>query len=128
MQLQIIAAVAAGGALGAVGRHYVVAQVTHWAGTGFPLGVLAANILGSFAMGLLIELGALVWSPSPELRAFLAVGFLGAFTTFSTFSMDTVLLYERGEIWQCAGYIVASVVLSVGAFFLALSLVRAAVT
>jgi CrcB protein len=128
MQLQIIAAVAAGGALGAVGRHFVVAQVTHWAGNGFPLGVLTANVLGSFAMGLLIELGALVWSPSPELRAFLAVGFLGAFTTFSTFSMDTVLLYERGAIWQCAGYIVASVVFSVGAFFLALGLVRAAAT
>jgi CrcB protein len=126
MQLQIIAAVAAGGALGAVGRHFLVAQVAQWAGHGFPFGVLAANVLGSFAMGLLVELGALAWSPSPELRAFLAVGLLGAFTTFSTFSMDTVLLYERGAYLQCAAYVVGSVVLSVGAFFLALSLVRAA--
>lgn len=128
MQFQMIAAVAFGGALGAVGRHYVVAQVAQWAGHGFPFGVLAVNVLGSFAMGVLVELGALVWSPSPELRAFLAVGVLGAFTTFSTFSMDTVLLYERGDLLQCAAYIVASVVLSVGAFFLALALLRAALT
>ncbi|GAB4223794.1 MAG: fluoride efflux transporter CrcB [Kiloniellaceae bacterium] len=126
MQLQIIAAIACGGALGAVGRHLVVAQVAQWAGSGFPFGVLAANVLGSFAMGVLVELSALVWSPSPELRAFLTVGVLGAFTTFSTFSMDTVLLYERGALLLCAVYVVASVVLSVGAFFLALALLRAA--
>ncbi len=125
MQFQIIAAIACGGALGAVGRHFAVAQVAQWVGHGFPFGVLAVNVLGSFAMGVLVELGALAWSPSPELRAFLTVGLLGAFTTFSTFSMDTVLLYERGAYLQCAGYIVASVVLSVGAFFLALALLRA---
>lgn len=127
MQLQLIAAVAAGGAFGAVGRYLVAAQVTAWAGTGFPLGTLIVNVLGSFVMGLLVELGALVWSPSPELRAFLTVGFLGAFTTFSTFSMETVLLYERGALALCALYVALSVVLSVGAFFAALALVRAAV-
>jgi len=126
MQLQLIAAVAAGGALGAVGRHLVAAQVTAWTGIGFPFGTLTVNVLGSFAMGLLVELGALAWSPSPELRAFIAVGFLGAFTTFSTFSMETVLLYERGALALCALYVAVSVVLSVGAFFAALALVRAA--
>jgi CrcB protein len=125
MQVQVIAAVAAGGALGAVGRYLVVSQVAHWAGHGFPAGTLTVNVVGSFAMGLLIELGALVWSPSPELRAFLAVGFLGAFTTFSTFSMEAVLLYERGALLQCAGYVAASVVLSIGAFVAGLYVVRA---
>ncbi len=125
MQVQVLAAVAFGGALGAVGRYVMVSQVALWTGHGFPYGTLAVNVVGSFAMGLLVELGALVWSPSPELRAFLAVGVLGAFTTFSTFSMETVLLYERGALLQCAGYVGASVVLSVGAFIAALSIVRA---
>ena len=125
MQLQMIAAIAAGGALGAVGRHLVAAQVGVWAGHGFPFGTLAVNVIGSFAMGLLVELGALAWQPSLELRAFLAVGVLGAFTTFSTFSMDAVLLYERGELALAAAYVAGSVVLSVGAFVAALALVRA---
>ncbi len=128
MQLQMIAAIAAGGALGAVGRHFVAAQVGLWAGHGFPFGTLAVNVIGSFAMGLLVELGALVWQPAPELRAFLTVGLLGAFTTFSTFSLDTVLLYERGALALAAAYIVGSVVLSVGAFFAAMALVRALAT
>ena len=127
MQLHFIAAVAAGGAFGAVGRYLVSAQVTAWTGTGFPFGILTVNVVGSFAMGLLVELSALVWSPSPELRAFLTVGFLGAFTTFSTFSLETALLYERGALRLCALYVLASVALSVGAFFAALALVRAAV-
>lgn len=124
----MIAAVAAGGALGAVGRYAVVSQVTLWAGHGFPFGTLAVNILGSFAMGVLVELGALVWQPSPELRGFLVVGVLGAFTTFSTFSLDVAVLYERGELLYCAAYIVGSVVLSVGAFFAALALLRSVLT
>lgn len=126
MQVQLLAAVAFGGALGAVGRYVVVSQVTHWAGQGFPYGTLAVNVAGSFALGLLVELGALAWSPSAELRAFLTVGFLGAFTTFSTFSMEAVLLYERGDLLQCAAYVLASVVLSLGAFVLALVLLRTA--
>lgn len=128
MQLQLIAAVAAGGALGAVGRYLAVGQVAQWLGHGWPFGTLAVNVVGSFAMGLLIELSALAWSPSPELRAFIGVGFLGAFTTFSTFSMETVLLYERGAFLACTAYILASVVLSVGAFFAALVLVRTLLT
>lgn len=124
MPFQVVAAVAFGGALGAVARYVVVSQVGHWAGSGFPFGTLAVNVLGSFAMGLIVELSALAWSPSPELRAFLTVGFLGAFTTFSAFSLDAALLYERGELALSAAYIAVSVVLSVGAFFAALALVR----
>jgi len=128
MQLQMIAAVAAGAALGAVGRYVAVGLVAQWLGHGFPYGTLAVNVVGSFAMGLIVELGALAWQPSPELRAFLAVGVLGAFTTFSTFSLDAVLLYQRGELAAAALYIAASVVLSIGAFFAALHLCRAVLT
>jgi CrcB protein len=126
MQVQVLAAIAFGGALGAVARHLVAGQVALWAGLGFPIGTLTVNIAGSFVMGLIVELSALVWSPAPELRAFLTVGFLGAFTTFSAFSLDAVLLYERGELLLAAVYVLSSVVLSVGAFFAALALVRAA--
>ncbi|HMA14937.1 MAG: fluoride efflux transporter CrcB [Bacteroidota bacterium] len=125
MPFQVVAAVALGGACGAVARYFVVSQIGHWAGTGFPFGTLAVNVAGSFAMGLIVELSALAWLPSPELRAFLTVGFLGAFTTFSAFSLDAALLYERGELLPAAAYVAGSVVLSVGAFFAALALVRA---
>ena len=122
--MNVILAVAAGGALGAVGRHFVNTAAVHWFGTGFPWGTLAVNVVGSFAMGLIVELSALVWSPGLQLRAFLTVGILGAFTTFSTFSLDVAVLYERGALGLAAGYIVLSVVLSVVALFGALALVR----
>ncbi len=122
----MLLAVAAGGAVGAVGRYLVISAVGHIFGTGFPLGTIVVNVVGSFVLGALIEAMALVWSPSPVLRALVVVGVLGAFTTFSTFSMDVVLLYERGALGQAALYIGASVILSIGAFFLGLSLLRSA--
>ena len=125
--MKLILAIAAGGALGAIGRHLVMVQVGHWFGTGFPLGTIVVNVLGSFVLGVLVELMALIWSPSLELRAFLTVGAMGAFTTFSTFSMDAVLLYERGAHAQVAAYIAASVVFSILAFFIGLRLCRAVV-
>lgn len=126
--MKIVLAIAAGGAFGAVARHFVNNQITHWLGDGFPWGILIANVAGSFAMGVLAESLALVWSPSQELRAFLVVGMLGAFTTFSTFSLQVVLLYERGQMMLAAGYAVSSVVLAVGGLFAGLALVRAVAT
>lgn len=125
MQLQLTAAIALGGAVGAVARHLVTGQIALWTGAAFPFGTLTVNVVGSFVMGLIVELSALAWSPAPELRAFLTVGFLGAFTTFSAFSLDAALLYERGALLACAAYVLSSVVLSIGAFFGALALVRA---
>lgn len=123
--MKIILAIAAGGAFGAVARHFVNNQIAHWLGDGFPWGILVANVAGSFAMGVLAETMALAWSPSQELRAFMIVGVLGAFTTFSTFSLQVVLLYERGQMLLAAGYVAASVVLAVGGLFTGLALVRA---
>lgn len=122
--VKMLLAVAAGGALGAVGRYLAITGVGQLFGTGFPLGTIVVNVVGSFVLGLLTELMALAWSPSPELRALIVVGVLGAFTTFSTFSLDVVLLYERGALGQAALYVVASVVLSVAGFFLGLALIR----
>lgn len=123
--MKIILAVALGGAIGAVGRHLVSTQVNHLFSGGFPYGTLAVNVLGSFAMGLLIECLVHIWSPPQELRAFLTVGVLGAFTTFSTFSMEVVLLYERGALLLAGLYVVLSVLLCVSGLFAGLILVRA---
>jgi fluoride exporter len=122
--MNTVLAVAAGGAIGAVGRYLVMSGVGHWLGHGFPLGTLVVNVLGSLAMGVLVELGALVWSPSPELRAMLVVGLLGSFTTFSTFSLDVVVLVGRGANFAAMGYVVASVVLSIAGLVLGMALVR----
>lgn len=122
--MKMILAIAAGGAVGAVGRHFLAHQVTALFGAGFPIGILVCNVLGSFVMGALVEVMALVWSPSIEARAFLTVGLLGAFTTFSTFSLDVVLLAQRGEYTLAGAYVIASVVLSVGGLLAGLHLFR----
>ncbi|MEE8188439.1 MAG: CrcB family protein, partial [Kiloniellales bacterium] len=94
--MRIALAVAGGGALGAVARFLMAG--------GFPFATLAVNLLGCFAMGAFIEATALVWSPSPELRAMIVVGLLGGFTTFSTYSMEVVALVERGAPVPAAVY------------------------
>ena len=75
-------------------------------------------------LGALVEISALAWSPSPEMRAFLVVGVMGAFTTFSTFSLDAVTLMERGDVAPAAGYVLGSVVLCVLGFWAGLALFR----
>ena len=87
--LQILA-IAGGGALGALGRFWVSTGVYRLLGRDFPWGTLAVNTLGSFLMGLLFVLFVERLAAAPEVRAALLVGFLGAFTTFSTFSMETL--------------------------------------
>lgn len=113
----MVLAIAAGGALGALGRHFFAAQIMRWTGGDFPWGIFAANILGSILMGVLIHALTQLSEPMPALRAFLAVGVLGAFTTFSTYSLDIVLLIERGQIGAAALYALGSVVLSVAGLF-----------
>ncbi len=125
--MKLILAIAVGGAIGAVARHLVNVQAAALMGFGFPWGTLTVNILGSFLMGVLVETSALVWSPGSAVRAMLAVGILGAFTTFSTFSLDTIVLYERGQMGLAAGYVIASVVLSIGGLFAGLAVVRAVI-
>jgi len=104
--MQLVFAIAAGGAVGAVTRHYVAGAIAKAMGLGgFPYGTFAVNILGSLLMGLLITAFAMKFESSQELRGFLTVGLLGSFTTFSTFSMEAVLLMQRGD-WQAALYYV----------------------
>lgn len=117
-------AVALGGAIGSAGRYFVAGQMMRWLGPGFPWGTLTVNIVGAFAMGVLIELLALKYAISPELRAFFVVGVLGGFTTFSAFALDVSVLVERHAGLLAAAYAAASVFLSVGALFLGLFIIR----
>ncbi len=122
--MNMLFAIAAGGALGAVGRHLVSGSVMRWAGGGFPWGTLTVNVVGSFILGMLVEYLALRWSASQEMRGFLVVGVLGGFTTFSAFSLDAVLLLERGSLGPAFAYIGGNVLLSIGGLFAGLWLFR----
>jgi CrcB protein len=126
--VKALLAVAGGGALGAVARYLVYVAAGHVLGTGFPYGTLIVNIVGSFAIGALTEAMALAWSVSQETRLFLVVGVLGAFTTFSSFSLDFAVLYERGRLVLCALYVGLSVTCSIGAIFLGMWLLRRLLT
>ena len=90
----------------------------------FPYGTLAINVVGSILMGMLVGWFALR-SESPQARLFLATGVLGGFTTFSTFSLESVSLIERGQAPAAAGYIVASVGIALGGLFVGLWVARA---
>ncbi len=113
-----------GAGIGGALRHGVNVASLHLFGAGFGYGTLAVNVIGSFAMGLLAAYLALKGEMALPWRLFLATGVLGGFTTFSAFSLDTALLYERGEIALTALYIVASVAGSIAALFAGLSVVR----
>ena len=124
MQMGILLAIAVGGGLGSLGRHFLSSSIYQATGNGFPYGILVVNILGGLIMGIVVQLGALKLNYSPEVRAFLTTGILGGFTTFSTFSLDSALLIERGDIFGAVLYMVGSVLLSVAALFAGLWLVR----
>lgn len=117
--------VALGGGLGASARYLTNLAALRVIGPQFPWGTITVNILGSFLMGLLIATLARLSGTSAELRSFLATGFLGGFTTFSAFSLDFAVMWERGDQWQGAIYVAASVLLSIAALFVGLFLVRA---
>lgn len=121
-------AVALGGALGAMARYGVNLGAVKVLGHGFPYGTLIANVVGSFMMGILISVMAHSWQAPESARLFLVTGFLGAFTTFSTFSLDFVTLWERQDYVQSSLYLGGSVVLSIASLMLAMILVRAFVS
>ncbi len=122
--MKILLVVALGGAVGAASRYLVGSHVGTWLGDGFPWTTFTVNIVGSFILGVFVGLSAFVWSPSAALRAFIVVGVLGGFTTFSAFSLDVVLLAERGRLETAALYALASFSLAVGALFAGLRLTR----
>jgi CrcB protein len=113
-----------GGGLGATLRHLVNVTCARFIGTAFPYGTFIINISGSTVMGLIAGYLAFRGEASQAWRLFLMTGILGGYTTFSAFSLDTAILYERGEIGLAALYVVGSVVLSIAGLFGGLALVR----
>ncbi len=127
LNLQLIMAVALGGAIGSVARYLTGIGAGKLFGTAFPWGTLIINIVGSFLIGVFVEAFALKWDLPQAARVFLTVGICGGFTTFSTFSLDSWLLIDRGELGPAAAYMIGSVVLSVAALVAGLQLVRSLV-
>ena len=103
-----------GGGLGAALRHGVNLTSARLLGTAFPYATLFENVTGSLVMGLLAGYFTFKGDASQTWRLFLTTGILGGYTTFSAFSLDTILLYQRGELGLAALYVIASVALSVG--------------
>jgi len=118
-QLSILGLIAIGGAVGACSRYLVSEMCVTLFGRSFPYGTLAVNIAGSFIMGLLIAAVENEWlSPYPW-RQIVGLGFLGALTTFSTFSMDNVLLMQQGAFVKMGFNILLNVMLSITAAWVA---------
>lgn len=114
-----------GSGLGGMLRHFVGWASLRLLGPNFPYGTLATNIVGSALMGLVIVVLSRLDLPGQNLRLFLTTGIIGGFTTFSTFSLDAVTLWERGAVAAAIGYVLASVILSLGALFGVLVVARA---
>lgn len=116
--------IALGGASGAVSRHLLANWIQGlWEGK-LPLGTLLVNVMGSFAIGFIYVMVVERQLIHADWRGVLMVGFLGAFTTFSTFSLETIALFEAGHVLQAAGYMIGSAVLCVLVAGLAIQLSR----
>lgn len=116
--------VAVGGAAGSLARYAAGLAGQRLFGGGFPFGVLFVNLTGSFLIGLGAELLARRFGAAPELRLLLLTGFLGGYTTFSTFSLDAIVLYERGEIPAAILYVLVSVIVGLAAVVAGVALGR----
>lgn len=123
--MQAVLLVGVGGAVGSMGRYGLAVVVARLWPTSFPLATLTVNIIGSIVMGMVMGLLSRFMPPwQEEARLFLAVGLLGGFTTFSSFSLDTVSLLQRGQLAQAVLYIGLSVVVCVAGLYLGLLITR----
>lgn len=113
-----------GAGIGGAGRHGVNVLMARLFGTGFPLGTFTVNVVGCFLMGLIAGFFAFRGHLPQEARLFLTTGILGGFTTFSAFSLDAALLWERGEGGLAALYVAASVVLTLAGVAAGLATIR----
>jgi CrcB protein len=115
--------IALGGAAGSLLRYLIGGAVQRMSAGGFPVGTMFVNVSGCFLIGILVR-QFLNMQVSPELRALLIVGFCGGFTTFSTFSADTLGLIEGGEYGRATGYVILSVALCLAATLAGMTAMR----
>lgn len=120
---RVVIALAVGGAFGTNARHWLGLWVREWAGTRFPWGTFLINVSGSFAIGFL-AMSLERWVRPPELRLMVITGFLGGYTTFSAYSLETLLLWERGEPIRALVYLAGSALTGLVAVMLGVMLGR----
>jgi CrcB protein len=108
--MSIYFAIALGGSLGAISRYWVSTSTYSWLGSNFPYGTLMVNLTGSLVMGFLTVVLVQRFDVSDQVRLGLIVGFLGSFTTFSAFSMDTIHWIENGAVLKALAYVLVSVI------------------
>jgi len=120
--------VMAGGAIGSALRYQLGRLCTRAFGMGWPWGTLAANVIGGLVMGLFVGWLAARAQGGEQLRLFWAVGVLGGFTTFSSFSLETWLMIERGELLSAMTYVAASVIVAIAALAAGLMIMRMGAT
>lgn len=120
--------IALGSAMGGVSRYVVGAALQQRFGLTFPVGTLIVNITGSLLLGFIMRLALGGSQISPETRIFLTTGFCGGYTTFSTFSYDTAVMFESGQFRRAMLYVTLSIVLSVVATFAGFGLAQSALT
>lgn len=116
--------IALGGAGGALCRHGLMNAINTVSSIKFPLGTLAVNVIGSFCIGIMYVIIVEKAALHPDWRSVVMVGFLGAFTTFSTFSLEIITMLEQGQLGGAVLYIASSVVVCALACYLAVSLTR----
>ncbi len=121
-QLYILGFIAVGGAFGACSRYLISELCVFLLGRGFPYGTLTVNVVGSFVMGLLIAAFENEMLATDPWRQIIGLGFLGALTTFSTFSMDNVLLMQQGAFFKMGLNILLNVTLSISAAWIGFQL------
>ena len=117
-------AIAFGGALGAVSRYWLTVSIERFNVTWFPLGTFMVNLLGSFLIGLLYILFAEKLSVADQWRPVIITGFLGAMTTFSTFSLDALLLFQQGHYNTALFYVLSSVMICIFAAYVGMQIAR----
>jgi CrcB protein len=117
-------AVFVGAGLGGMLRHAVNRASLFYLGPAFPYGTLIVNVVGGLLMGVMAELFLVKGGGSQEFRLFLTTGFLGGFTTFSAFSLDAALMWQRSDYAALGAYVTGSVVLSIAALFFGMATVR----
>lgn len=118
-----VAVLSLGGSLGVNARYWLGAWMNRWASPQFPWATVTINVSGSFLIGFL-TLTLTRWLPHPNLRLLVITGFLGGYTTFSTFEYESATLWERGEVWLMAANMVGSVAAGFAAVLLGMALAR----
>jgi fluoride exporter len=124
----LILYIAIGSAIGGVGRYAIGGALQQRFGLAFPVGTLVVNVVGSLLLGFILRIALGGTQLSPETRIFLTTGFCGGFTTFSTFTYDTAVMFESGQYRRAALYVTLSIVLSLLATFAGFALAQSALT